>query len=382
MPSKIGKVDSAVGYTGNAYVIDESKDVLEAARERVAYCLDHSDTYIVSFSGGKDSSCAFHLSYQEAQKRGKVLKVAMFDEEVIDPDTIEYCDRVRNLPGVEFYWFCVPIVHTLRSQIRDHWITWDPIFKDVWARDMPAGAITTEDFKSYELSMTISDALGMYFPKDKYGKVIISGGIRIQESLNRRRAMRNAGTFLTDRGYGLWAKPVWDWKWEDVWRFLGQSGADHSRYYDRLWMKGVSPHNQRVAPWGNVAASREAKYYPEFYPDFWNRVVIRLPELLAQSRYGDSKLFKKILAKPLGATWQEYCFQLINEFESADVKAFWLKVVRQRVNRWARKTTTPFPDEPMKFDERNSDSWRSICQSVQKNDLIKVGNGFDSRDRN
>lgn len=107
-------------------VVHQDKNVFEAAEERMAHIFDICDLPIVSFSGGKDSTCLLHLALNEAQKRGKTLDVALFDEEIIDPDTEAYWNRVRQWPGIRFHWVCTTIRHTLRSETRNCWYTWDP----------------------------------------------------------------------------------------------------------------------------------------------------------------------------------------------------------------------------------------------------------------
>jgi len=375
-----------VSKSGHVLTVDEGKTVLEAARERVAHLFEAFDRVIVSFSGGKDSTVALHLCLDEARKRGALpLKVVMFDEEIIDPDTIEYCHRIRQNPEFEFMWFCVPILHTLRSQLRHHWITWDPEYRDVWARDMPDGAVTTDDFASYQVGMTIPEALMLYFPPERYGRIAVAGGIRIQESFNRRRALQLSGSWMTFRSeHYCWAKPVFDWSWQDVWRYILANGFDHSAFYDKLWLKGVPPREQRVAPWGNVAAIREARFYPEFYPDFWERVIRRLPEMRAQTRYGTTSLFSRTTdeAKPPGMTWQEYAMSLLEQFDDPEVQAYWRKQIEGKLRQWGKISSLPFPDEPVYVDgSREADSWHRMCKIIQKNDLVKQANGgFSSRD--
>ena len=97
--------------------IDEN--VYEAALRRIEDLYNRVDEVVVSFSGGKDSTCVMMVTLEVAKKLGRLpLKVLFFDEEIVDPDTIEYIERVRLRDEIDLYWFCVPVAHTLRSTRR------------------------------------------------------------------------------------------------------------------------------------------------------------------------------------------------------------------------------------------------------------------------
>ncbi len=131
-------------FSGYALMQDSSKDVLTAARERVSWIFDTYDIIRVSFSGGKDSTCALNLCLDEARRRKRLpLEVVSFDEEVYDPDTIEYMDRIlRNTSLFRCHWFCMPIRRHARGKEGTDWITWETGHPEKWVRPMPKEAIT------------------------------------------------------------------------------------------------------------------------------------------------------------------------------------------------------------------------------------------------
>lgn len=367
-----------VGHTGYALVEGEG-NVFDIALERIEQAYSKVEEVVVSFSGGKDSTAVLMLTLEVARKLNRLpVTVLMFDEEVIDPDTIAYCETVRSWDDIDFKWLCVPIRHTLRSQSRAHWTTWDPELVDIWARAMPEGSIPHyegRDLTYDSFSEHVSAFTQTLFPGKVVGELT---GIRVQESINRRRAIITAGNFMHKRGNQYWnIKPIFDWGWQDIWKAIIELEWPHSTYYDKLWMKGYSPQLQRVAPWGNVAASREARFYPEFYPDFWEQAIIRLPELKAQARYGNSKLFKAS-AKPTHMTWQEYTMKLIDNFDEEDVRDFWMLEIVCQLRRWNRKSTVPFPETDIGLGR----SWKQLANMIQKNDIIRTtGGGIITRDR-
>jgi predicted phosphoadenosine phosphosulfate sulfurtransferase len=85
------------------------QSVYEAARERMQHIFERFDRVVVSFSGGKDSTVCLQLALEEARKRNRLpLEVVFFDEEAIHPETIDYVERVRQMPDVKLYWYCLP----------------------------------------------------------------------------------------------------------------------------------------------------------------------------------------------------------------------------------------------------------------------------------
>lgn len=341
-------------------------NVFDAALDRIRQLFAATPNYIVCFSGGKDSTSLMMLSLMVARELNRLpLEVAFIDEEIIDPDTIAYASQVQQWTDIALRWFCVPIRHTLRSEKRTHWYTWDPKEQAVWARDLPPHAITDvgplTDLSSYD------NVVEQYYHA-QYGNYdfMVTAGIRMQEAFNRRRQFIGAGDYVVQQGRHLYGKPIYDWTTNDVWRAIIKYQWPHSTFYDKLWMKGWALHLQRVAPWGNVAQS-QLIYYPEFYPEFWERAIRRLPELKPAQRYRMSKIYREVMNKPAGFTWQEYAMQLLSRLEP-DSKEFWTKQISNQLKRFARKSTQPFPEE-----DGFHPSWKKFCFLMGKNDRIHGG---------
>lgn len=56
-------------------------NVLEGAKERIAYTFDNFEKIYISFSGGKDSTLMLHLVMDEAIKRGRKIGCLFVDLE-------------------------------------------------------------------------------------------------------------------------------------------------------------------------------------------------------------------------------------------------------------------------------------------------------------
>lgn len=352
----------------------QDENVFDAALRRIRFAMaELPGKYIVSFSGGKDSTSVMMMSLIVARELGKLpLEVAFIDEEMIDPDTIAYATDILSWDEINLTWFCVPIRHTLRSKYRTHWYTWDPLEKDVWARDMPEWAV--QDVGPLDEESSYGDVVYRYYMEMlKIPNVTIAAGIRIEEAFNRARALLIAGDYIVEKQPNyIYTKPIYDWKVEDIWRAVYLYNWPHSQFYDRMWLKGVDMHQQRVAPWGNVASARETRFYPEFYPDFWERAIARLPELKSAQRYGYTTLFRENMAKPAHLTWQEYTGVILQSLDP-ESQEFWISEIDAWMRRWRLHSEVPFPDD---MDGQNM-CWRRLATMMIKNDRIKGS----SRDR-
>jgi len=74
------------------------KNVLEAARERIAFVFEHYEDIIVSISGGKDSTVLAHLALSEAHKRERRIGVHFLDEEVVYQSSVDQVDAWPPYP--------------------------------------------------------------------------------------------------------------------------------------------------------------------------------------------------------------------------------------------------------------------------------------------
>ena len=357
-----------ISYSGYVKVDNPEENVYQAAIKRIRSYYAKDMPIVVSFSGGKDSTTVLMLTLQAAREFNRLpVTVCMIDEEVIDPDTIEYCKWIRQQEGIDYHWLCLPIRHTLRGRLRDHWITWDPEYQDVWAREVPSFAITQDDIEMPEDSKELSYGTAIKLYAEQYlgfDKFIQVGGVRAAEAFNRLRAVMISGGDMVPKPYGWWAKPIYDWRHQDVWLAIKKFGWPHSKYYDRMWSRSNNPHTTRVAPWGNVASAREVSNYPALYPDFWEKAIRRLPEMRAQERYGNTNLMRSV-KKPSGMTWQEYALYILSQLDE-DSQRYWKSEIRNYLRAWKRKNTVPFPDEPI--PNVSMHSWKQLARAMEKND--------------
>ena len=86
-------------------VVKTGRDVFDEAVDRMTSLYSEGHRVVVSFSGGKDSTICLELARIAAAATGRrPVEVVMRDEEIMLPGTFEYCERVAEMPDVDFNW--------------------------------------------------------------------------------------------------------------------------------------------------------------------------------------------------------------------------------------------------------------------------------------
>lgn len=352
------------------HVID--RNVYELALERIRHTFDMFDRVAVSFSGGKDSTVCLNLALQVARERGRLpLDVFFWDEEVIPPETIEYCKRVMDLPDVRFRWLALPITRANSCSYSDPWwYPWDPECPELWVRELPPWAETElEGFNRHEPIK----ANHLLFPPGD-GTVAVILGIRADESLSRYRAVasKREENYISHDGYASWialVKPIYDWTTADVWVAPHRLGWDYNRSYDVMYKAGISPHDQRVAPPYGQQQIRGLWQFKVCWPEMWDRMVNRVPGAATAARYANTELYAQggLPEKPADMTWQEAIRHYLN-LHHPDIRGVAARRIRALMNSHFAKTSRPIPEhEP---DANSGISWPMLLKIAIKGDLL------------
>lgn len=365
-------------------------NVCDAAQQRIRYVFDHFERVCVSFSGGKDSTVLLHLAWREAQARGRTLDVMFIDWEAQYQATIDHVAEMLALPGINPYWICLPISTSNESSFHDPmWTAWDVDRQDVWVRPLPdqPGVIADyEYFPFYRYGMLFEEFVpefNAWYSAETPAAFLI--GIRADESLNRFRTVKKQGhkgkrrryegrhwsTQSADQGYNFY--PIYDWRVEDIWTYIGREQVPHNRIYDHMYLAGMSLHEMRICEPYSMEARKHLDKYHYLEPQTWARIVQRVGGANFGAKYGRSKLFAyQRLEKPAGLTWKQYAELLLNSLP-APLQAHY----RRRIDvfiKWFQDNLgwddLKEESDPKLEAKKLGGSWRMVCRTLLRNDYF------------
>lgn len=270
-----------------------SFDVVTAARRRVRNAFDSGYPVAVSFSGGKDSICLADVVLKEIQQGRadlKQLTVIFIDEEAIYPDVERIVHKWRQaflMEGAQFIWFCLEVRHynclnTLSSD--ESFICWDRDMQSVWVRPIPKCAVTTHPLLNAKKD-TYQDFLAKF---NKHSLDLI--GVRTYESVQRLMSM--AARKHGDKNHDGHIYPIYDWRDNDVWRYIQENQLDFPIEYLYMWQIGVGKTQLRISQFFSIDTAKQLVDMQQYYPDLLERVTAREPNAYLAAMYYDTEFFR------------------------------------------------------------------------------------------
>jgi len=359
------------------------KNVLEAARERIAWTFDNFERIYCSFSAGKDSTAMMHLVMDEAKRRNQTIGVLFIDWECQFTITIQHARRMfdQYAQWIEPYWVAVPMTTWNGcSQHEPEWIAWDE--SKAWVREKEDIAIKRGDFFDFYVpNMMFEEFVPLFAQWYGRGKrTACFVGIRTQESLNRFRTVARDKPMVDRKPYttnvvdDCWnVYPIYDWQTEDIWTYAANSGTTYNRLYDRMHQAGMTIHQMRICePFGDT--QRQSLWlYQVVEPQMWAKLVDRVAGANTGALYGNERgnmLGKGDIACPNGHTWKSYVQFLLGSMPPRTAEHYKNKIAVY-IKWW---TTRGYPDDiPHEADKKletlgKAPSWRKIAKSILRND--------------
>jgi len=368
-------------------------NVLEAAKERIAFCFDEFERIYVSFSGGKDSAAMLHLVADEARKRGKRFGIMVIDWECQFTLTAEFIrTTLKSMSDIaDSYWYQVPMTTWNGcSQFEPEWTAWDESKKDLWVRDKDSAAITDiRKIPFYYKGMTFEEFTGLFAEWYSNGKSCCCFvGIRAGESLNRFRTVaRDKPTYqgkqwTTKVSENAWnSYPIYDWKTTDIWTYFGKSKKPYNKLYDRMHQAGMTISQMRIdEPFGDT--QRQSLWlYQVIEPDLWAKIVSRVAGANTGGLYAKesgSILGNRYIKLPDGHTWESFAKLLLDTMPPTTSIHYKNKIAVYIQWHLVRGYEAGIPDEAdYKLETYGkAPSWRKICKTILRNDYWCRGLGF------
>lgn len=370
-------------------------NVLDAARERIAYTFDNFEKVYCSFSAGKDSTIMLHLLADEAIKRNRKFGLLLVDLEGQYELTIEHAKNCIEMyrDYIDLHWVCLPIhLRNAVSVYQPFWKCWDSEVKGAWIRNPPKEAITDPEFYPFftdgmEFEEFVPE-FGEWYSEGKSCACLV--GIRTDESLNRFRTIatdrkvkykgKQWTTKVTENVFNVY--PIYDWKTGDIWKYHGLNPEKpYNKLYDYMHKAGVPLGNMRICqPYGDDQR-RGLWLFHLIEPQTWSRVVARVNGAnggaLYVQEWGNVTGYNKI-TKPVGHTWKSFAELLISSMPDSTQEHYENKIIL--FQRWWKEKGYPegIPDEADYRLEaaRKAPSWRRVCKSLLRNDYWCKGLGF------
>jgi len=304
-----------------------SKNVYDAAVERMDFIFKNFERIYISFSGGKDSSIMLNLAIDYIRKHNitKKIGVLFIDLEGQYKITIEHIKDLlnKNTDIFDVYWCCLPLnLRNSLSVFQPFWTPWDIQNRDKWIREYPdyPNIITEENhqFKWFKVNMEFEEFIhrfGDWYSNGKKTACLV--GIRSDESFNRFRTIAvKEKNMLSNLNWttkvaktrSLYAcYPIYDWKDRDIWIANYKFNWSYNGLYDLFYKAGLALSQMRICqPYGDDQRIG-LNLFRQIEPDTWAKVVNRVSGANFGNIYCGSKLLGyKRITLPEGHTWESY----------------------------------------------------------------------------
>jgi len=342
--------------------------VFDAALERMVEVYENP-LYrpVVSFSSGKDSTCVLELARIAARLANRLpIEVVMRDEEILLPGSFEYAERIANDPEIDFHWLVAhqPIVNVWNRYQPYFWVFDPSIPKENWVRQPPPNY-------EYIHEQNIQAVVAPHrFPPPVGGDTVQILGLRVDESILRRRGLASSGGYMTKaNAFGVRsARPIYDWTDSDVWKAIHENKWDYNTAYDAMHKIGLPRKDMRIAPPTLTTASLRllqlgAAQWPQWFARVHDRLEVK-----------SAVLFGKRAVEPrreMGETFEE-CYKRVC-IEEPREKAPWISerstlVMNQVLFKHSRHSSQPFPDKATCVRCGTMNSWMRIGKHMYGGD--------------
>lgn len=322
-------------------------NVVDATRKRIEWIFDNFDNIVVSISGGKDSTVLAYMTLQEAHKRNRKVGIFFLDEEVVYQSTIDQVRYIMNLypENTIKLWYQLEFNLTNATSIDEtQFKVWDHEKQDVWLRPkeedsikQPTWNVNKQTIANKKKGFGFYDALDNF--QLTYENTAYLIGLRASESLNRWRAViKNPGIpniyWSTKRPQGNFQMyPLYDWNFQDIWKFLYENNIRYSKIYDYQYKKGLGMKDMRVSSLIHERAFKSLVELPEFEPQTYDKLMARTKGIQVGNIYGKDDLILKCRKLPKNYdNWIQYRDFLLSTIKDESIKQIFTKRFSKQLN--------------------------------------------------
>jgi predicted phosphoadenosine phosphosulfate sulfurtransferase len=289
-----------------------SKNVFDAALERIERVFNEFENIIVGYSGGKDSTVVFELAMIVAKKLNRLpLKVMFIDQEAEWQATVDMVTEVMERPDVEPMWFQMPILMPNATSTTDHWLTcWDPKCEEKWMRPKWHRAKTDNHYTTPQFLELFEDILKHDFPNTRTAYL---AGVRAEESPGRLTGLTGSLKYqditwakILDKKRGHYTfYPLYDWSYTDIWAAIHKNKWSYNKCYDRQYQYGYTIPSMRVSNLHHETAISHLFWLQEIEPKTYEKLVQRIAGIDTTGKLGAANYFPSSLPS-MFSSWIEY----------------------------------------------------------------------------
>lgn len=295
----------------------QSKNVFEAALERINWLFDEFPNVVVGVSGGKDSTVVFELCYRVAKERNRLpLEILFLDQEAEYEHTIKYMRTIMTREGVKPRWYQMPFKLFNATSFEDNWLMcWKE--GDTWLRDKEPYAVTENIYGTDRFHEMFGAIAKVEYPKQP---VVQIAGMRSEENPKRFITLTNRPTYK----WATWGKildkkhnqmtmyPIYDWSYTDVWKAIHENGWDYNKIYDYQYSYGASLNDMRVSNLHHETAVHHLFMLQEIEPKTYEALSKRIKGIDTAGKFGKQDFFVKKLPF-MFKDWGEYRDYLLDK---------------------------------------------------------------------
>lgn len=306
-------------------IYSKTRNVIDAAKERISFLFDHYENINVSISGGKDSTVLAYLALQEGYKRSRKVSIFFLDEEVVYDSTVKQIEHIMEDMCPDYtnrVWLQIPFNLTNATSLTNtQFLAWEEGKHKVWMRPKKSYSIKKRMWALED--QVVSDknkGFGFYDVFNNYERchsdTAFLVGLRATESPNRWRSVSKNPVLVggKDVYYGTKRSrgnnsfyPIYDWNFHDVWKFIYDEKIRYSKIYDFQSMKGFPISEIRCSSLIHERSFKSLCELPEFEPKTYERLCKRIKGMsLAQEAGRDAKLFRVRKLPKNYQDWKQY----------------------------------------------------------------------------
>lgn len=304
--------------------IYKSNNVYEEAIERLNFIYDEFEEVVCNFSGGKDSTVVLNLCLEVARQRNRLpLNVLFIDQEAEWQHTIDYVESIMTSDEIKPYWFQMPISMTNNTSSIERYVKcWDEDNKDKWVHDKHPISIKENVYGTERFHELFGAIMKKEFGHKKTAQL---RGVRTEESPGRLMGLTSALTYK-DVTWGMQYKgvdifvldPIYDWGFNDVWKYILDNNLSYNKIYDEFYQKGVELRRMRVSSLHHETSIKTLLLTQEIEPKTWERIAHKVTGTNSIKHGKESSFVCPDKLPYMFKDWEEYGEHIIDNMVTDD----------------------------------------------------------------